>query len=137
MTDNTFLQQLSKSEIMVFEYIKEQTKEGHNLKSSMKKIGEQLNVSEATVHRAIRKLRQNEIIGIVPSQEKAESNEIIFYGLPDSEKEADEIFDMVSSLNCRVSRFKALIEKKRFADRTIELTIRNASRRKRETAITC
>ena len=97
----------------MFQYNKEESeKHDGRIKQSMKKIGEKLNTSEATVHRAVRKLRNHGIIGIVPSQEKAESNEIVYYGLPNEEEQANEIFEMVNHLNSSINRFKTLLSRK-------------------------
>lgn len=102
---------LSEGELKVFKFIRDNAVD-NQLHMSMKKIGKELNISEATVHRAIRKLKKSGIIGISASQEKAESNTIIFYGLPDAEEETNEIFDMIARLNQRANRFKTLLEQK-------------------------
>lgn len=104
---------LSKSELTVYEYIQTKAGEpGGSIKESMKDIGNHLGLSEATVHRAVRKLRKQGVIGIVPSMEKAESNEIIYYGLPDPTKQVGDIFKMISELNSSANRFEAILQNK-------------------------
>lgn len=113
LTEETILEMLSKSEATVYEYIKERAiANGDSLKQSMKDIGDELSLSEATVHRSIRKLRKQGIIGIVPSMEKAESNEIIYYGAPDPDKQVSEIFQMIGELSSSANRFETILQSK-------------------------
>lgn len=113
MTEENVLEMLSKSEAHVYTYIKEESqKHGGTIKESMKQIGERLGSSEATVHRAISKLRKQGIIGIVPSMDKAESNEIVYYGLPDPQQQVGDIFKMINELNSSANRFEAILESK-------------------------
>ncbi|MEB2276970.1 winged helix-turn-helix transcriptional regulator [Bacillus sp. ILBB4] len=113
MTEQNVLEMLSKSEAHVYTYIKEESqKHGGAIKESMKQIGERLGSSEATVHRAISKLRKQGIIGIVPSMDKAESNEIVYYGIPDPKQQVGDIFKMISELNSSKNRFEAILESK-------------------------
>jgi len=114
MTEENVLELLSKSEKSVYEYIKQkaETNSARSVKESMKEIGNQLELSEATVHRAIKKLRKNGIISIVPSVEKAESNEIVYYGVPDAEKQVGDIFSMIGELSASASRFEAILASK-------------------------
>lgn len=113
LTEDQVLEMLSKSEVTVYEYIKnESEKNDGSLKESMKEIGNHLDLSEATVHRAIRKLRKQGIIGIVPSVEKAESNEIIYYGIPDPEQQVGDIFKMIGELSSASNRFEAILASK-------------------------
>lgn len=113
LNEQRVLETLSKSEVAVYDYLKEESsKRGGSVKESMKYIGEILQTSEATVHRAIRKLRKQGIIGIVPSMEKAESNEIIFYGIPDEKEQVNDIFKMVGQLSSNVNRFEEILKGK-------------------------
>ncbi len=110
--EDSILEMLSKSELIVYDYIKRKSESGDSIKESMKQIGDTLGVSEATVHRAIRKLRKQGIIGIIPSVEKAESNEIIFYGIPDPDQQVSDIFSMIGELNSSANRFEAVLKVK-------------------------
>ncbi|PVC75152.1 hypothetical protein C2I27_03715 [Priestia megaterium] len=113
MTEQNVLEMLSKSEAHVYTYIKEESqKNGGAIKESMKQIGERLGSSEATVHRAVSKLRKQGIIGVVPSMDKAESNEIVYYGIPDPKQQVGDIFNMISELNSSKNRFEAILESK-------------------------
>lgn len=118
MTTENFLNNLSKSEQKVHDYILEKTNASGTgrMSESMSTIASAIGVSEATVHRAIRQLRKSGIIGIIPAQEKTESNEIIYYGEPDEEQQVKDIMNLASQLNSDIDRFQALMEAK---DRTI------------------
>lgn len=122
MTEEKILEMLSKSENTVYEYIKSQCDNGNKaLKESMKNIGDKLGLSEATVHRAVRKLRKQGIIGIVPSMEKAESNEILYYGIPDPDKQVGDIFKMIGELSSSANRFETILKTKNQAIETLTL----------------
>jgi DNA-binding MurR/RpiR family transcriptional regulator len=126
MTENQLAEMLSKSENTVYQYIKEKSELNNgSLKESMAQMGENLDVSEATVHRAIRKLRKEGIIGVVPSVEKAESNEIVYYGIPDAEKQVGDIFKMIGELSSSSNRFQAILKNK---DQAIEQLQRDKER---------
>ncbi len=112
LTEDSILEMLSKSELIVYNYIKKKSQNGDSIKESMKQIGDTLDVSEATVHRAIRKLRKQGVIGIIPSVEKFESNEIIFYGVPDPKEQISEIFSMIGELSSSADRFEAVLKTK-------------------------
>jgi DNA-binding PadR family transcriptional regulator len=118
MTEKSILEMLSKSEITVYEYIKKQSEllKG-SLRESMATIGENISLSEATVHRAIRKLRKEGVIGIVSSMEKAEPNEIVYFGIPDPDKQVGDIFTMIQELSSSAKRFETILLAK---DRQIE-----------------
>lgn len=118
MTEKTILEMLSKGEVSVYEYIKLQCQsDGGSLKKSMADIGHELDLSEATVHRAVRKLRKQGIIGVISSMEKAEPNEIVYYGIPDPDKQVGDIFTMIQELSTSAKRFETILEAK---DRTID-----------------
>jgi DNA-binding Lrp family transcriptional regulator len=113
LTEDKIMEMLSKSEVVVYEYIKSEcSRNNGSLKQSMDKIGEHLSLSEATVHRAVRKLRKQGIIGIVPSMEKAESNEIVYYGIPDPDKQVHDIFKMIGELSNNANRFEMILKAK-------------------------
>lgn len=113
LTENKMSEILSKSENTVYSYIKKECLEKDGtLKKSMKDIGDVLGLSEATVHRAVRKLRKQGVIGIIPSMEKAESNEIVYYGIPDPEKQVNDIFKMIGELNSNANRFESILKAK-------------------------
>lgn len=104
---------LSKSEKKVYDYIKERTQEGKaTLKESMKTIGLNVGFSEATVHRAVKKLVSHGVIGITSDTDKSESNAIQFFGEPAPIDELTEepFFDVIKGLNDRAERFKNIIE---------------------------
>ncbi|MCD7911037.1 winged helix-turn-helix transcriptional regulator [Bacillus velezensis] len=105
------LASLSENEKRVFNYIEAKTERDadRKLKESMRQISGQLGISEATVHRAVQKLRTNGVIQIVPSREKTESNEIVFYGFPAPEEQVGDIFKMVGSLNSGIQRFETIL----------------------------
>lgn len=109
----SFLSRLNKSERLVHDYIKK-TCEASNgrMSESMNDIGKKLDLSEATVYRAIRKITRMGIIGIVPSTGKAKSNEIIYYGEPNEEEQVKEIFNLASDLTSNIKRFEALLQQK-------------------------
>lgn len=112
-TEEDILELLSKSERTVYMYIKEKAEKGVRIiKESMKEIGDKLGVSEATVHRSLRKLRKQGVIGIIPSAEKSESNEIVYYGIPDPLKQAHDIFEMIHQLNLNAKRFEEILKMK-------------------------
>ncbi|MBO3794195.1 MULTISPECIES: winged helix-turn-helix transcriptional regulator [Bacillus subtilis group] len=110
-TEEKVLASLSENEKRVYNYIKTKAENDANktLKESMRKISGQLGISEATVHRAVQKLRSNGVIQIVPSREKTESNEIVFYGFPAPEEQVGDIFKMVGSLNSGIQRFETIL----------------------------
>lgn len=113
LTEKSVIELLSNSEVTVYHYIKEKCESNDGaLKQSMSAIGKSLGVSEATVHRAVRKLKKQGVIGIVPSSEKAESNEIIYYGLPDADKQVGDIFKMIGELSSSANRFEAILKTK-------------------------
>lgn len=113
LTEEKVTELLSKSENEVYEYIKRASQsQGGKLKESMKDIGGHLSLSEATVHRAIRKLRKNGVIGIVPSMEKAESNEIVYYGIPDPHQQLTDMFKMIGELSSSSNRFQSVLQAK-------------------------
>lgn len=113
LTENKMLEILSKSENTVYSYIREECREkGGSLKKSMKDIGDALGLSEATVHRAVRKLRKQGVIGIIPSMEKAESNEIVYYGIPNPEEQVNDIFKMIGDLSSNANRFESILKAK-------------------------
>lgn len=113
LTEDKVLENLSKSESTVYSYIKQECEaKGGSLKQSMKDIGDALGLSEATVHRAVRKLRKQGVIGIIPSMEKAESNEIVYYGIPDPEQQVNDIFKMIGNLNANANRFESILKAK-------------------------
>lgn len=118
LTEEKVIEMLSKSEVMIYEYIKKQAEaNGGSMKESMKDIGKDSMgdgrvLSEATVHRAIRKLRKQGIIGIVPSVEKAEANEIVYFGVPEPDKQATDIFKMIGELSSSANRFEAILKAK-------------------------
>jgi DNA-binding Lrp family transcriptional regulator len=94
MNIDEVLSMLTENEKKIFNYIKATAgKQGGSVKASMSKMGEATGLSEATAHRAIKKLRKLGIIGIVPSLEKAESNEIVYYG--SSVDESQQIMDIM------------------------------------------
>jgi DNA-binding MurR/RpiR family transcriptional regulator len=118
LTEKNVLDKLSKSELSVYEYIKEQCQaNGGTLKESMSDIGSKVDSSEATVHRAVSKLRKDGVIGIESSMEKAEPNTIIYFGVPDPMKEVGNIFGMIQELSANAKRFEAILMAK---DREIE-----------------
>jgi DNA-binding Lrp family transcriptional regulator len=107
MGNDTLLDMLSKSEQKVLQYIQESCNDNNgSIKISMDKMGEAIGVSEATVHRAVRKLKSNGVIGIVPSEEKQEPNEIVYYGETDAEEDVDDIFQLYSKLSSSVNKFQ-------------------------------
>ncbi|MBR2246089.1 hypothetical protein [Oceanobacillus profundus] len=111
--ENEILGRLKPSAKKVHDYIQEKSKETDGrLRESMAKIGENIGLSDATVHRSVRILQSEGIIGIVPSSDKTESNEIIYYGVPDEEKEVNDILTMASDLNSSLNRFQALMKTK-------------------------
>lgn len=113
LSENSVLEMLSESEKAVFHYIKEEAQKGNSrIQESMRRIGEKLDLSEATVHRAVRKLRKQGVIGIVPSIEKAESNVLVYFGVPDPDKQAQDIFKMISQLSSNANRFETMLESK-------------------------
>lgn len=111
-TEEKVLASLSENEEKVYNYIKTKAESNadNSLKESMRKISGQLGISEATVHRAVQKLRTNGVIEIVPSREKTESNEIVFYGIPEPEEQVGDIFKMAGLLNSGVKRFETILQ---------------------------
>lgn len=113
LTEQSILEELSKSERLVYYYIKEKASQNDNqIQESMDSIGDAVGVSEATVHRTIRKLKKEGVIGILPTPEKSDANIIKFFGIPDPKKQVTEIFDMISSLNLNAKRFENILEQK-------------------------
>lgn len=108
---------LSKSEHKVHDYIQKKSSKG-SVKESMEQIAEHLGISNATVHRAIRKLKEEGIISVVPTSEKTEANEIFYHGYPDPKDQVKEIMKLVNRLNLSAKRFQTMLEKK---DAEIEL----------------
>lgn len=113
MTEKSLLEMLSKSEVSVYEYIRDKSElGGGSMKEPFSKIAEALNVSNATVHRAVKKLRQQAIIGVVSSEDKTEASELIFYGIPEPEKQVGDIFNMIQSLSESSKRFENILQAK-------------------------
>jgi Fe2+ or Zn2+ uptake regulation protein len=108
------LLELTKSELAVYEYLKEraETTGSNEILESNRDIGKKINLSEATVHRALRKLKKLGVVGIVPSEGRAQPNTIVFHGIPDESEEIDDIFSMVSQLNSSVNRFQHILTTK-------------------------
>jgi len=123
-------QLLSQGEQLVYRYLKEESKKG-TIRESMKDmaqnilhryydeipsrnkgIEEEKTFSEATVHRAIRKMYAEGILVIVPSKEKSESNEIIFYGIPDEDTQVNEIINLGEKLAQSLSRMQRILLRK-------------------------
>jgi len=78
--------------------------------------------SEATVHRAVRKLLLEGVISIIPSNEKTESNMIVFYGLPDETNIIEDLASLAEELNLQMHRFRAVMSRK---NRELELLRRD------------
>ncbi|WP_067923929.1 hypothetical protein [Alicyclobacillus shizuokensis] len=113
-SESVILELLSAGEQKVYEFLKRHKRLKMSMEDIGKAIGEETGekVSEATVHRAVRKLYKEGIIGIIASKEKADPNEIIYYGIPDAEQEVNHIIDMVNMLNQHTSRFQQILAKK-------------------------
>jgi DNA-binding Lrp family transcriptional regulator len=109
--EQALLLELTKSELAVYEYLKEraETTGSNEISESNRDIGKKINLSEATVHRALRKLRKLGIVGIIPSEGRAQSNTIVFHGIHDETEDIDDIFNMVSQLNSSVNRFQHVL----------------------------
>ncbi|MGF9715245.1 hypothetical protein [Paenibacillus naphthalenovorans] len=123
---------LSQGEQLVYHYLKEEAaRNGGFIKQSMKQIGNEVferyrdqikyqlpptradkPFSEATVHRAIRKLSLEGIVGIVPSTDKAECNTIRFYGHPQADELIGELVNLVDQLNQQMQRFQSVMNRK-------------------------
>lgn len=112
--EQTLLLELTKSELMVYEYLKERagTTGDNKILESNRDIGSKIDLSEATVHRALRKLKKLGVISIIPSEGRAQPNTIVFHGIPDETEEIDDIFNMVSQLNSSVNRFQHVLSAK-------------------------
>jgi hypothetical protein len=118
MNEAQFHRELSRSEALVYEYIKSASIErGGFIQEPLKYIAGKLQLSDATVHRAIRKLNSRCVIGVMPPEMKSESNRIIYYGLDDEAGQVEQITELASSLNERIKRFHRLLHMK---DRKIE-----------------
>jgi DNA-binding PadR family transcriptional regulator len=116
----------SNNEMLVYKYLESQSKHG-SIKQSTKQISnfikdlyekeipvrkkrsqetyEQM-FSEATVHRAIKKMQDAGLITIVPSQSKTEMNEIIFHGNPDDQEIIEKIKTFSTKIVQSVSRLE-------------------------------
>jgi DNA-binding Lrp family transcriptional regulator len=114
MNEQALLLELTKSELAVYEYLKKRVeKTGQNeIKESNRDIGKQIDLSEATVHRALKKLKKLGVIGVIPTEGRAQSNTIVFHGIPDETEEVDDIFSMVSKLNSSMNRFQHILASK-------------------------
>lgn len=137
-------QYLSNSERLVYLYLKEVSSDGGPIKQSMKQIArgildkyqEQIvsrsskcdeiqlekTFSEATVHRAVRKLLLEGVISVIPSAEKSESNMIVFYGLPDETDIFEDLVSLAEELNLQMHRLRAVLNRK---NRELELLRRD------------
>lgn len=135
---------LSNSEGLVYLYLKEVSSKGGPIKQSMKQIAMDIlekyhqqivsrsskcdeaqlekTFSEATVHRAVRKLLLEGIINVIPCVEKSESNIIIFYGLPEEMDIIEELVCLAEELNQQMHRFRAVLNRK---NREMELLRRD------------
>lgn len=104
---------LTEKEKLMYRYIEDETDQGKiQLEQSYDQIGEALNISGATVHRAIHKLRKLGILGVIPSTNKYESNKLNFYGIPNEEEQIDDIIQMVKTLNLNAERFQSVLHSK-------------------------
>ncbi len=124
----SFIRDLSKTEKTIHKYLQEESENGKvKVRESMSDIGKKLGFSEATIYRSIRKLTKLGVIGIVPSMGKAKSNEIIYYGQPDEEKQVEDIFNLASDLSNGVRRFETLMESKDNTIRALERELKHMS----------
>ncbi|ACK98733.1 MULTISPECIES: helix-turn-helix domain-containing protein [Bacillus] len=114
MNIDEVLSMLTENEKKIFNYIKATAgKQGGSVKASMSKMGEATGLSEATAHRAIKKLRKLGIIGIVPSLEKAESNEIVYYGSSvDESQQIMDIMKQAGQLTSGLNRLESVLKGK-------------------------
>ncbi|CUB54071.1 LexA repressor [Bacillus subtilis] len=114
MNHDEVLSMLTENEKKIFNYIKETASEqGGSVKASMSKMGEATGLSEATAHRAVKKLRKLGIIGIVPSLEKAESNEIVYYGSSvDESQQIMDIMKQAGQLTSGLNRLESVLKTK-------------------------
>lgn len=135
---------LSNSERLVYLYLKEVSSDGGPIKQSMKQIARGIldkyrehivtraskddevqlekTFSEATVHRAVRKLLLEGVITVIPSVEKSESNMIVFYGLPYETDIIEDLVSLAEELNLQMHRFRAVLNRK---NRELELLRRD------------
>jgi predicted transcriptional regulator len=112
--EQTLLLELTKSELAVYDYIKQEAekREDRTISLGTREIGRHIDLSEATVQRAIKKLQKHGVIGIIPAPERGKPNSIVYYGIPDETQEVEDIFGMVSQLNSSVNRFRHILESK-------------------------
>jgi len=121
---------LSHGEQIVYQYLKAESERSGCVKKSMKQMAKEIleryyeqisksthqkedkTFSEATVHRAIRKLTMEGIIGILPSKDKSESNTILFYGLPEEDQLFGELVYHVEQLNQQMHRLQSVLHRK-------------------------
>lgn len=107
---------LTKTEVKIYNYIKAETGEvGKKLKESRLSIAQQLDTSDVSVHRTLKKLKEYNVISIIPSSDKVEPDQIVYEGFSDEKNEQeqlDDIFSMVNQLNSHVTRFENLLDTK-------------------------
>jgi hypothetical protein len=67
--------------------------------------------SEATVHRAIKKMEEHGLLSVIPSKSKIEMNEIVFHGDPDEDQLIKQIRTYAVNITHNVSRLERINQK--------------------------
>ncbi len=117
---------LSNNEALVFRYLEQESKNGpirqsiHTIsKNILERFADQIparkvkgedreekHFSEATVHRAMKKMEENGYLTVVPTAAKTEMNEILFHGEPEEEQIIEKIKEQATKIVHSVSRLQ-------------------------------
>jgi len=104
---------LSRKEFEVFKYIEKACqKNGGKIAESNDDIGEKLNISGATVYRAIAKMKNAGVVAIVAASDKMSPNEIIFYGYKEDDVGMSEVIETANNLSASLTRIQSLLNAK-------------------------
>lgn len=126
---------LSDSEKKVYQFIKREAEKTLTkiITIPISEISEAVKVSHATTQRAIKKLFQQNIIGIFPSQSKKEANKIVFYGEDMNEdKLIENIIEISQALHTQILMFQNLIEQKELEVKMLKQKIKQLEEDKRK-----
>jgi len=126
---NIILNKLSRNETRLYNYLKDESKDGNrSIIEPLSSIAEKLDLSVATIHRSLNKLKQENILNIITSEDRSSPNEIIFYSFSDQEEKVEDIIELVSNLNHNVKRFYSILKQKDTTINKLKLNLKEAEK---------
>lgn len=104
----------TKEQIVANHIINKMIDNDGRLQLSLKNIADEIGISEATTSRTVTKLRENGIIGVSPTREKAEANEYILYS--DNQQSDEDIMKGITrtwqDLNAQFGTIQQMMQSK-------------------------